>query len=440
MMMCIADPSSTQHGKPWWRRTGPWLIVTLVGVGMLAALALALVVLPPRLVPTPAHATTFADLARAQSDARGNLVAALGVLAVLIGGVVGFLNFRENQQQNLRTIELNRETLEVTERGQVSERFSKAIDQLGDERLDVRIGAIYALAQIAHDSAELHPPIMETLTAFLREHSHWQPRFIEPTSESDQPLPEVTWPPPRLRADFQAVATVIGNRVLDHDRKGHGLDLREVDLGGAIIPGAHLEGANLINANLQYARLEGVHLQMARLDSAYLMRAKLKGAHLEEATLTGAFLMEANLDGALIIEADLSEANLEEASLAGTSLKRSTLDDVDLRRTRLFRLNPKLGVQLADRADLEEASLVRGNLTGVNLADVNLKGAKLTGAFLHEATFGGADLEGAVLRDAVLSGADLGGVAGLTQEQLDSAVCDRLTLAPAGLTVKPAHL
>jgi hypothetical protein len=87
-------------------------------------------------------------MANAQSAARASLVAALGVLAVLIGGVVGFLNFRENQHQNLRSLELSR-------RGQVNERFSKAIEQLGSDKLDVRIGGIYALEQIAHDSREL---------------------------------------------------------------------------------------------------------------------------------------------------------------------------------------------------------------------------------------------------------------------------------------------
>jgi len=56
-------------------------------------------------------------------------------------------------------------------RAQVTERFTRAIDQLGSEKLDVRIGAVYALEQIARDSAELHWPITEVLKAYLREHA-----------------------------------------------------------------------------------------------------------------------------------------------------------------------------------------------------------------------------------------------------------------------------
>ena len=66
--------------------------------------------------------------------------------------------------------------------GQVTDRYAKAIEQLGSEKLDVRIGGICALERVARDSARDHPAVMEMLAAFIREHSH------EP------------WPPPGLAA------------------------------------------------------------------------------------------------------------------------------------------------------------------------------------------------------------------------------------------------
>src|SRR5215204_5738600 len=58
---------------------------------------------------------------------------------------------RESQQQNQR----------LTEQGQITERFTRAIEQLGatDEtsnkpRLELRLGGIYALERIAKDSPE----------------------------------------------------------------------------------------------------------------------------------------------------------------------------------------------------------------------------------------------------------------------------------------------
>jgi hypothetical protein len=59
----------------------------------------------------------------------------------------------------------------LSREGQVTDRYTKAIEQLGSDKLDVRIGGIYALERIARDSARDHPVVMEVLTAFIREHS-----------------------------------------------------------------------------------------------------------------------------------------------------------------------------------------------------------------------------------------------------------------------------
>jgi hypothetical protein len=53
---------------------------------------------------------------------------------------------------NSRVYRITARTFEVTEQGQITERYSKAIEQLGADKLDVRLGAIYALERIATDS------------------------------------------------------------------------------------------------------------------------------------------------------------------------------------------------------------------------------------------------------------------------------------------------
>ena len=73
-----------------------------------------------------------------------------------------------------RNFAVSRRTLELTEQGQVTDRYTKAIEQLGSGKLDVRIGGIYALERIAHDSARDLPTVLEVLTAFIREHSQEQ--------------------------------------------------------------------------------------------------------------------------------------------------------------------------------------------------------------------------------------------------------------------------
>ena len=58
----------------------------------------------------------------------------------------------------------------------MTDRYTKAIEQLGSDKLDVRIGGIYALERIARDSARDHPTVIEVLAAFVREHSREQGR------------------------------------------------------------------------------------------------------------------------------------------------------------------------------------------------------------------------------------------------------------------------
>jgi hypothetical protein len=74
--------------------------------------------------------------------------AARGRLLTLGAGLfaAGALWFTE------RNFTLSRRTFELTEEGQVTDRYTKAIEQLGSDKLDVRIGGIYALERVALDS------------------------------------------------------------------------------------------------------------------------------------------------------------------------------------------------------------------------------------------------------------------------------------------------
>jgi hypothetical protein len=60
-------------------------------------------------------------------------------------------------------------------KGRVTERLTRAIDQLGHQNLDVRLGCIYALERIAVDSERDRSTIAEVLTAFVRGHAPWPP-------------------------------------------------------------------------------------------------------------------------------------------------------------------------------------------------------------------------------------------------------------------------
>lgn len=67
-----------------------------------------------------------------------------------------------------RNFTLSRRAYQLTEQGQVTDRYTRAIEQLGSQELDVRIGGIYARERVAFDSPRDHPTVMEVLCAFTR--------------------------------------------------------------------------------------------------------------------------------------------------------------------------------------------------------------------------------------------------------------------------------
>jgi membrane protein implicated in regulation of membrane protease activity len=262
----------------------------------------------------PLHETALANV-------RGQLLtlgAGLVALAALVFTALNFSLLRRNSEQTDRW---QRQTHELTGQGQVTDRYTKAIEQLGSDKLDVRIGGIYALERIARDSPRDHPTVMEVLTAFIREHSH------EPWPPPDTGSPEQQ----RLtRPDVQAAVTVVGRRDAKRDIQPAYLFHASLDLNHATLTSADLIRADLTRANLFRADLTGTNLAGADLTDANLGGANLTRAHLGGVTLAGAHLGGATLADADLIGADLTDANLTRADLTGADLIRANLARANL--------------------------------------------------------------------------------------------------------------
>jgi membrane protein implicated in regulation of membrane protease activity len=260
-----------QHRRwSWWA----WALACLVGLAALAAIILAVWKLPSLL---------YGDVTKASPDAR--LQAASGFRTAFVAGLAGLAA--------LGSLTIASRTYRLTAQGQITDRYTKAIEQLGGGKLDVRLGGIYALERIATDSERDHPTVVEVLSAFVREHS--QPSTVDDDNVGDvnggplAPLPEPVMRKPTT--DVLAAVTVLGRLP----------QRRHVSRGN--LEGAHLEGADLESAHLEEAWLRGAHLRGANLDFAHLegailQRAHLEGAYLQHAHLEGAELLGAQLDGA----------------------------------------------------------------------------------------------------------------------------------------------
>ena len=191
-------------------------------VGGIAAVVLVLAIAWVLFVPA-ADWLAHHDVGSAKGSLQTARDAARGRLLTLGAGLfaAGALVF------TARNFTLSRRTFELTEQGQVTDRYTKAIEQLGSDKLDVRIGGIYALERVARDSARDHPTVMDVLAAFIREHSH------EPWPPSDPAGRERAR---STRPDVQAALTVVGRR----DAKR---DIERINLGGADLTRADLTGA-----------------------------------------------------------------------------------------------------------------------------------------------------------------------------------------------------
>ena len=349
-------------------RGGVLAVGVAVVVGLLAAWVL---VVPRRLAPpVPAEVLDrFSDRdrlevvaarLRLQNDLRATPLQAIAGLAVLAGALLGFQQLTEDRQQATaaRTLALQ---------GQASERFTRAIDQLGSDREDSRVGGIYGLEQIAQQAPDNRLAVAEVLVAYLHR------RVPRPAKPPPVKIPgEDTGEVLRTRVqDAQAALTVLGRRqTADTDPP---LDLRALDLIGA-----NLEGAELRRANL-----EGTDLRAADLPFA-----NLEGADLPGADLAGANLHGANLGSADLQEADLHFAELGDATLSGGNLVGANLSDASL-----------IAVDLSGMP-LGLADFRRADLRGARLSGSDLRGAKFQGATADPSTTwpDGFDWEGAGVR------------------------------------------
>ncbi|GAB2802230.1 hypothetical protein GCM10027176_03410 [Actinoallomurus bryophytorum] len=201
-----------------------------------------------------------------------------GVLFTAAGLVATALTWRTGQGE-----------LRTAREGQITDRYTKATEQLGSPGRDVRTGAIYALERIAGDSPRDRLTIVDVLAAFVREHD---PAASVPAAKL----------PTEPDTDVLAALTVLGRIPHSH----HFTDLHATRIPGSQIPTADLSGMNLFAANLSHGDLINAKLRYTNLTHVNLTRADLDSANLTGASLRGADLTGANLKGTNLSDADLA--------------------------------------------------------------------------------------------------------------------------------------
>lgn len=264
-------------------------------------------------------------------------------------------------------------TFTLNRRGQVTDRYNKAVGLLASSKLTERISGIYALEQLMVESERDHEMVVQVLAEFVRDRAATSGAqadlWIYPPKALGNGESQST-----LAADVQAALTVLSRRPKRCERQR--IDLCNTNLRRANLHDAYLPGVNLDGANLESADLVGANLKGACMHKVNLERACLNGANLKRVDLLWANLKQAHLTRADLQCARLIRANLKFASLDKANLKRAVLYSADMRQ-----------------AILVDADLMHANLRMANLESSYLRGANIEEADLHEATLSGANFQ-----------------------------------------------
>ncbi|MDQ3955558.1 MAG: pentapeptide repeat-containing protein [Actinomycetota bacterium] len=360
-------------------------IKVLAGIGAVLAMV-AIVVLPRWVAPRHLFESHAARLG-VENEIRRTIIQMLGGSFVL---ATVFFTYE--------TVRISQESLRLTERGQITERFTRAIDQIGGDKLDVAIGGIYALGQIAQESKTEHVPIMNILETYIHEHS---PALTRDNCETEE-----------LPIDVQAALTVIGNRNLAFEDDETVIDLEGVHLATGDFSGGnyeHVEFSNscLYGADFRDAQLNGVNFESKRHTPSDLSRS---GTNLNLATF----------EGAQAAGADFSAVEASPISMDGADLKGADFYFADLGDN---------APGINSRSDLSGADLRGADLRNADLTFVIFKGSDLRDADLRD-----ADLPFVIFKRTDLRGADLRGAdmkrAFVDREELEDALTNASTRFP----------
>lgn len=226
-------------------------------------------------------------------------------MAQIIGGTVILVGLYFTWQQ----ITLTNKQLNISYEGQISERFTRAIDQLGSEKLEVRVGGVYSLGQVGNFSKNDHLAVLQTLSSFVREHA--KNKKLIPYKRPENTIIIDIKPgkkvykgnlilkeTPRLRADIYAALNVIKRRKEEYRKEERNtLNFGKVDIRGADLSEGHFERSIFCFSNLRKVKFLKTHLENADLRYTSLHNTDFTGAYLNGTDFSYSVLHDANFNG-----------------------------------------------------------------------------------------------------------------------------------------------
>jgi hypothetical protein len=252
---------------------------------------------------------------------------ALSHLALVFG--VPFLGWRAwAADRQARVAYLQAKT---AEQGHLTDRFTKAIEQLGSEKMAVRLGAIYALERLSKDSQQDDWTIMEVLSAYIRDNAPWSPGHEQRRS---------------FKTDIQASLTVLGRRHEEararHEAAERYIDLRLTDLRGANLRG-HIWKARSYRARTSTLLASRMPIWSGLGFNVRTWNARSYGPRTSKAQSFGTRTLKGQVSGKPIWKAPGCEVR----TCRGPSFLARTSNAADFRERILTRLTFRLRASMA---------------------------------------------------------------------------------------------
>jgi hypothetical protein len=276
-----------------------------------------------------------------------DVVRTAGTLIAGTGGAIALLLAARRQRSTELTLEHERE---VAVEQRITELYSRAVDQLGNDQAAVRFGGLYALQRVAQNNSPQRQTVVDVICAYLR-----MP-YVLPESK-----------PPGVDAPAQA-----------HRRYEERRQEMQVRLTAQRILAAHLR------SDVEKTFWPDMDLD---LTESYLYRLNLDGCHIRNARFDGAqFSGNAGFDGAQFS----GNAGFDGAQFSGDAgFDRARFSgDAGFDRARFFGKAGFSGAQFSRNARFQEARF-SGN---AGFGEAQFYGiARFSGAYFSgSGWFGGA--------------------------------------------------
>jgi hypothetical protein len=292
-------------------------LTALVGIAALYILPMALAPMPSstiKSIRSPKDRITVQDgHIKLQNDIRTTMVQAIGGLLLIVGAVTAWKQLQVGQQQLQHNFETTKRSLQLDNDRQITEQFGRAIDHLGTDNINVRLGGIYTLERLLSSEQIDYRQITEILVAYIRHHAYWAAdeaeNFVGALAEGRDPTPPRTRRLHERLPDVQAVIDVLGRQPGPRDDIRRSILLFNVDLGRAILARGNFRSFTFINANLGGCQCQGGDFRKAAFRLTDFGYAEVGRAQFQQAAFARCSLRDVR---------GLEAANLQGVRATGT--------------------------------------------------------------------------------------------------------------------------